>query len=129
MSHVNGSHHKGQGRLDRVRAWRVRDRQPAAIGEEMKSLQRRMERTGRRVCEFISLWEEVIPSHLASKTRVRGSRGGVFHISVETSSALYEIDRRLREGGLAAIRGRLQGTLVRIKLALEPLHDPDSERQ
>ena len=126
---MNGHHSNSQGRLDRLRALRVRERHPVPIGEEMKSLAGRVERTGRRLCDFISLWEEVVPAQLAMKTRVRGARGGVFHVSVETSPALYEIDRLLREGGLAAIRSRLRGTLVRIKLAVEPLHDAEFERQ
>lgn len=126
---VKGSHDSGQGRLERVRAWRIRDRQPVAIGEEVKSLQRRLERTGRRVCEFISVWEEAVPPRLAAITRVRGARGGVFHVSVATSPAMYEIDRLLREGALAAMRARLQGTLVRIKLTVEPLNDQESPRQ
>jgi hypothetical protein len=124
---VRGGH--SQGRLERVRQWRVRDARPTALSEPIHALRREVERGAKRACEFISSWEEIIPAELAAKTRVRGARGGVYHIAVQDSPALFEIDRLLREGALTAIRSRLRAAIVRIKLAVEPLIDEESGRQ
>jgi hypothetical protein len=64
---------------------------------------------------LIELWEGLIPPELAARTALTSLRRGVLHVVVDSSSAGFELDRRLRGGLAHELRRQFRGTLVRVK--------------
>ncbi len=58
----------------------------------------------------------MLPDALASHTRVTAVRGGVVHVTVDTSATAYELDRRLREGLEQQMRRAYGKTFVRVRV-------------
>ena len=71
-----------------------------------------------RLGSFVDLWEGLVPGEVASHTRVVAVRGGIAHVTVDTSSTAYEIDRLLREGLEQQLRRAYGKTLVRVKVTV-----------
>jgi hypothetical protein len=72
----------------------------------------------RKLGELIELWEELVPQEVAAHTALTALKGGVLHVTVDSSSIAYELDRLLREGLVIALRTRYRGTLTRVKVSL-----------
>jgi hypothetical protein len=86
-------------------------------------------RTHRRLGEFIDLWERTVPPRLAAQTTVTGIRAGTAHVLVESSAALYELDRLLREGVEQTLRSQYRGTLIRVRLRIGPGDEPKTAKR
>ncbi len=104
--------------LEQLRQWRTWPDRDVAVGDLVQALARRARRTEERFGAFVELWEALVPSELVGRTRLTAIRGAVAHVSVESASAAYELDRHLRGGLEAEIRKRYPATLTRIKVSV-----------
>ncbi len=104
--------------LSRLRQARARREPDTAIGGFVTAVAAEARRAEKRLGSFVNLWEGLIPAELAARTRVVTLRGGVAHVTVDSSSSAYEIDRRLREGLEGRLRQAYGKTLVRVKVTV-----------
>jgi len=81
-------------------------------------------KTHRKLGRLGELWESLVPSTLASHTRLNGLRRGVLSITVDSSAASFELDRLLRQGLTKELQQRFNGSLVRVKATIGQI-DPD----
>jgi hypothetical protein len=102
-------------RLQRQRGRAEPDR---SIGGLVSSLAAEAKRAQKRLGSFVDLWEGLVPFEVASHTRVVGLRGGIAHVTVDTSSTAYELDRCLREGLEQQLRRAYGKTLLRVKVTV-----------
>ena len=105
--------------IENLREWRSRKGRDLSILGAVEGIQTSARHSHRKLGELIDLWNELLPGDLARASRLRGIRGGLLQVEVESSAKLYEIDRRLREGLLRELRSRYHGKLVRVKIRLE----------
>ncbi len=105
-------------KLARLQALRVRSEPDRSIGALIAAVAGRAKRDQKRLGSFVDLWEGVMPPELAARSRVVTVRGGVVHVSVDSSSAAYEVDRRLREGAEQQLRRAYGKTLLRVKVTV-----------
>lgn len=75
-----------------------------------------MEKRHRRLGAIIEAWEATVPGDLARRSTVTGLRGGIAHVSVDSATTHFELDRALRCGLLEDVRRRYGQTLTRIRL-------------
>ena len=108
-------------RLQSLRGRRDKDLSIAGI---IDSVQEQAIRTNKRLGELIELWDELVPAPIAEATTLIGLRGGVLRVAADSSAVAYELDRHLREGLLAELRGRYRGTLARVKVQLGETGQP-----
>jgi hypothetical protein len=97
---------------------RAKPQRDLSIGGNVQSTAASAKRSHMKLGELIALWEQVLPGHLSLQTSLTGLRGGVLHVLVENSAALFEIDRALRSGAEAEIRRRFSGSLVSVRTRL-----------
>jgi hypothetical protein len=102
----------------RLQELRVRPDPDPSISGLVSALATEAKRTQRRLGSFVDLWEGVVPPELASRTKVVTLRGGVAHVTVDSSSVAFEIDRRLREGLEQQLRRAWGRTLIRVKVTV-----------
>ncbi|MHC4218099.1 MAG: DciA family protein [Planctomycetota bacterium] len=105
-------------RIARLQEQHRRPEPDRSIGGLVSSVAVEAERTQQRLGSFVDLWEGLVPADVASHTRVVGLRGGVAHVTVDSSSTAYEIDRRLREGLEQQLRRAYGKTLIRVKVTV-----------
>jgi hypothetical protein len=103
------------------RMQRLRGRRDPAVGvaDLVRTMQRAGDRVHRRLGSLIDLWSDVVPPHLAEHTSIAGLRGGILHVRAESAPVAFEIDRLLREGLLAELRRRYDGTLARVRVTAD----------
>ena len=116
------------GQLQWLRDGRAEPDRDLSIADMIRTTADAAARTHKRLGELIDLWAQVVPEDMARGTRIAALRGGVLHVSVESSSRLYELDRLLRGGATDELRRRYGGTLTRVRLTLAPDSFPDAER-
>ncbi len=107
--------------IERLRGWRARREWDTAIGTLIAEKVTYARRAERRLASLVDLWESLVPAEIAAHTRVSGVRGGTAHVTVDSSSTGYELDRRLREGLEQQLRRAYRGTLVRVRITVGPL--------
>jgi hypothetical protein len=112
------------------RMQRLRGRPDPAVGvaDLVRTMQRTGDRVRRRLGSLIELWSELVPPHLASHTSIAGLRGGILHVRAESAPVAFEIDRLLREGLLAELRRRYEGTLARVRVTADGASSEPPER-
>jgi predicted nucleic acid-binding Zn ribbon protein len=104
--------------IEQLRRHRVRPGRDVSISSIVARTQREAARTQRQLGSVIALWQEMVPTEIATRTTLTAIRGGVLHVRADSAAVSYELDRRLREGLLAALRARHAGTLARVKVTL-----------
>jgi hypothetical protein len=104
--------------IARLQAQRSRPEPDRTIGDLVSSVVKEAKRAQGRLGSFVDLWEGLVPAEIASHTKVVAMRGGIAHVTVDTSSTAYEIDRRLREGLEQQLRRAYGKTLVRVKVTV-----------
>jgi hypothetical protein len=115
--------------IEQLRATRARRQFDHSITSIIAGTQKNAMRTHRRLGEFIDLWERTVPPRLAAQTTVTGIRAGTAHVLVESSAALYELDRLLREGVEQTLRSQYRGTLIRVRLRIGPGDEPKTAKR
>src|SRR5687767_4935424 len=103
------------GQIAHLRKLRSRPGPNLSISKLIASVAADASRSHKRMGELIRLWEELVPDWLAAQTSLTSFRAGVLHVSVESSSAMFELDRLLRSGLFDQLREQFRGTLVRVK--------------
>ncbi len=104
-------------KLRGFRQWRGKD---VSITALISAQQRQAASVHRRLGELIELWMEHVPPNIASRTTLTTMRGGVLHVTAESSAVRFEADRLLREGLLAELRRQYRGTLSTVKITVAP---------
>lgn len=102
--------------IERRRRLRARRRPPLTICGDVRAVAAEATRTHRRLGHLIELWEAMVPREVADHTTLVALRRGVAHVSVDSASTGYELDRLLRGGLTEDLRRRFRGTLVRVKI-------------
>jgi hypothetical protein len=113
--------------IERMQRLRGRPDRAVAVADLVRTMQRTGDRSRRRLGSIIELWSELVPPHLAAHTTIAGLRGGILHVRAESAPAAFEIDRRLREGLLAELRRRYDGTLARVRVTADGAPAPPPE--
>jgi hypothetical protein len=105
-------------KLRRLRGNRSRD---VSIASAIEAAANAAAHTQKKLGELIELWECHVPSAIANHTTLTGVRAGVLHVTADSSSAAFELDRILRGGLINDLRRGYRGTLtrVRVKIASE----------
>ena len=101
--------------LEQLRKHRSRAGKDWTIARVIADTQEDAKRTHKKFGELVELWERLVPGDLAVHTSLSNFRAGVLHVSVDSSSAAFELDRLLRSGIEAELRRQFRGTLVRVK--------------
>ncbi|MEX2213678.1 MAG: DciA family protein [Phycisphaeraceae bacterium] len=117
--------------LDRLRQWRTRPDRDYSLGFYKQVFKREIEKPAKQLAAITALWEELIPADLASHTRLDSLLRGVLKVSVDSSSVLFELDRRLRSGLEKELIVQHKGpALRRVQLRVASIEDqPDPRRQ
>ena len=111
-------------RIAKLRRFRNRPEPDLSLGFLKEHFKRRVERPAKQLQAIARLWQELLPPDLLAHTRLESLRGGVLKVSVHSSSHLYELDRRLREGLRQQLIGRHRGPAFRrIQLRVAPLEN------
>lgn len=108
-----------------MQALRARRGRDVSIDKLIESMKTQADRQHRKMGDLIELWTELLPAELVEATALIGLRGGVLSVAADSASVSYELDRRLREGLLAALRSRYRGTLTRVKVQLASRTQPE----
>jgi hypothetical protein len=104
--------------IARLQEQRVRPEPERSIGGLVSAVAVEAQQAQKRLGSFVDLWEGLVPPEVASHTKVVGLRGGVAHVTVDTSSTAYQIDRCLREGLEQQLRRAYGKTLTRVKVTV-----------
>jgi hypothetical protein len=104
--------------IERLRALRVRRRRDTSIGEVVTRTRDHASSVERRLGRLIEAWETVVPGELAARTAITSLRGGVVHVTADSSPVAYEVNRLLREGGLTLLRSRTGAAVARVKVTV-----------
>jgi hypothetical protein len=104
--------------IARLRELRARPELDRSIGGLVSAVAADAKHAQKRVGSFVDLWEGLVPAELAPHTRVVGIRGGVAHVTVDSSCTAFEIDRCLREGLEQQLRRAYGKTLMRVKVTV-----------
>ena len=108
--------------IERLREHRARPGRNLSIAAMIEATRKRSERARRQLGQLIELWHSFVPAEIADRTTLTALRGGVLHVTVDSSAVAYELDRLLREGLLAQLRSAYRGTLTRVKACVCELH-------
>ncbi len=84
--------------LDRLRGWRNRPEQDLSLGFLRQQFQSQVERPYKQLGSVSQLWRELVPAELADHCRLESFQRGVLRVVVDSSPALYALDRLLRGG-------------------------------
>lgn len=104
--------------IQRLGASRARFARELSIAAIVTATRKQAADVHRRLGELIELWEEFVPQEIAAHTTLAALKGGVLHVTVDSSSIAYELDRLLREGLVIVLRRRYRSTLTRVKVSL-----------
>ncbi len=107
-------------RIERLRQYRGRRPQDAAIGGIVESIRRDAMRHQRQAGSFTEAWQAVIPEPLRQATRIQGLRAGVARVGVRDAATRYELEAGLRSGWLVELRMASGDPIRRVQCGIEP---------
>jgi hypothetical protein len=110
--------------LEKLRRHRSRPGKDWTIGNIIADMHHESRRTHKRFGELVEIWEHLIPADVAVHTSLSNLRAGILHVSVDSSSAAFELDRLLRSGVESEIRRKFRGTVVRVKTRISAAPRP-----
>lgn len=102
--------------IERLRELRQRPQRDLSIASIIRRTADAAQKSQKRLGSIIELWEALVPRELAARTRLEHIRGGLLHVSVDSSATAYELDRLLREGLERELRSQYRGTLMRVRV-------------
>ncbi len=102
--------------LEELRARRRTPRPTPSIGPLVERIQRDASRSQRQFGDVADLWNQLVPAALARQARLTRLQRGVLHVEVDSSAALYQLDRCLKSGVQAEMARRASAPLNRVKL-------------
>ncbi len=106
--------------VEALRERRVRPERDVSLGFLADQFKRDIARPFKQLGDLAELWNELLPAEVAAGTRLESLQRGVLSVAVDSSSRLYELDRRLREGLERDLVTRHQGAAFRkVKLRVD----------
>ncbi len=84
--------------LDRLRDWRNRKDFDHSMAFLKPQFKREIEKPYKQLLAMAQLWPTLVPAELVARTKLETISRGVLKVTVDSSGALYELDRLLREG-------------------------------
>jgi len=87
-----------------------------SIAADIQRVAKQARRESRRVGSAAGAWCDLLPVTLLLRCRLDSLRSGTLNVHVDSSAALYEVDRFLREGATTALRAATGGAVQRVKL-------------
>jgi hypothetical protein len=113
-------------KLQQLREWRGKpDESPISL--QIQSFQKSIKRTYRNCCTCVAAWEEHVAPVITAEVCLLSLRKRVLTVLVHSSSAHFELDRHLRESGLAGLKSTGLVDRVRVKLAEPSRQDARQE--
>ena len=94
-----------QQRLDLLRGTRSIPRSGSTIGELARAVRLEASKSASATEGAASAWERCVPPAIAGLCRVGAARRGVLTITVKDAASRFVVDRWLRSGGGAILRG------------------------
>lgn len=88
----------GDAYLDRLRGWRNRKDFDHSLSFIKPQFKREVEKPYKQLLAMAQLWPQLVPAELLARTKLETISRGVLKVIVDSSGALYELDRLLREG-------------------------------
>jgi hypothetical protein len=105
--------------LERLRAWRLRERDRSA-GALFRALGENLRRRERQGGAAGGAWEAACPPALLPSTRVEGLRAGVLTVLVDDAPSRYALERALRTGLEDAVIRASAAPIRRVRVRLAP---------
>src|SRR5262245_51414492 len=90
--------------LEKLRRHRARPGKDWTIGGVIADTQHESRRMHKKFGELVEIWEKLVPADVAAHTSLINLRAGILHVSVDSSSAAFELDRLLRSGVESELR-------------------------
>ncbi|MHC4909944.1 MAG: DciA family protein [Planctomycetota bacterium] len=114
--------------LEETCARRARRDRDIGIAEIIKRTAQQAQRTRKQFGELWTVWEHLVPPHLAQCARLHRLHGTTLEVLVESAAVMYELDRLLRSGLTDEIRRAYRkGALNRVRLRLGSLTDDQDD--
>jgi len=105
-------------RTARLLALRRRREFDPAIARDVEGLIRSVKRSGGAISRARAIWDQLVPSELATRTRLESLRSGTLTVSADSSAGLYEIDRLLRGSLRDALLARSGNEISKVRTRL-----------
>ncbi len=115
--------------LDRLRDWRNRKDFDYSMDFLKPQFKREIEKPYKQLLSMAQLWPTLVPAELCGRTKLETISRGVLKVIVDSSGALYELDRLLREGLEQKLITQNQGPAIRrVQLRVGRLDDAENVR-
>lgn len=119
----------GDAYLDRLRGWRNRKDFDHSLSFIKPQFKREVEKPYKQLLAMAQLWPQLVPAELLARTKLETISRGVLKVIVDSSGALYELDRLLREGLEQKLITQNKGPAFRrVQLRVGRLDDVDDVR-
>lgn len=119
----------GDAYLDRLRGWRNRKDFDHSLSFIKPQFKREIEKPYKQLLAMAQLWPQLVPAELLARTKLETISRGVLKVIVDSSGALYELDRLLREGLEQKLITQNKGPAFRrVQLRVGRLDDVDDVR-
>ncbi len=105
-------------RIERVRRQRVRPDRATTLTNDFQIMSRGLRRDRGRIAGVAEAYLTLCPPALAARTSLRGLNRGVLTIAADDSSARFDLDRWLRNGGERDIITTSRAGIARIKVVI-----------
>jgi len=116
--------------LDRLRSWRNRKEFDHSMSFLAGQFKREVEKPYKQLAAMAELWATLLPAALLARTKLEAIHRGVLKVTVDSSGALYELDRLLRGGLEGELITRHKGPSVRkIQLRVGPVEPEKDPRR
>lgn len=117
-----------QRKLEQLRRWRNRPPRDLTLSFLPEHFKRSIEKPHQQLGQLVEIWRQWMPARLLERTTLASLQRGVLTVHVPDSATLYELDRLLRGGVEAAIRGQFKATLQKVRLKVVAESDPGRGR-
>lgn len=111
-------------RIEQLQAWRGRRIGDPSIAGTVLSLASETSRLQRLLGDITDLWLQLVPPEIVAHTALTALRGGVLHVTADSAAVSFQLDRALRAGLETELRRHYRGTLLRVRLRVQPLENP-----
>ncbi len=118
-----------EAHLERLRQWRTRKDFDHSMSFLKAQFKRDVEKPFKQLAAMAELWPRLVPASLVGHTKLETISRGVLKVIVDSSGALFELDRLLRGGLEKQLITQHKGPAVRrIQLRVGRLEETDERR-
>jgi hypothetical protein len=108
--------------MNRIRQYRGRREPDVTVDRVLGALERDFAQRRRELGDVVDVWNDLVPRNARNMASVGGVAQGTLTVVVETSGAMYEVSRLLRDGLERALVDRLPGRVRRVKVKVGGQH-------